>query len=220
MVLISIVKNFTFEEKKKRNYFRREFSSNTRNFYNLFDALLNIMQKEGYKILKEERDSNKLLFSKNRFDQYWIELSNNQSPNLYVVEVWKKTTSLSLHLSEWLAQTFLRMKRGLWVLLLLILSIIIPTYFLIRPNSSNVRILGIVIFSVGLGSVFIYIGLYNLYRKRKRCRKEYIEKLLDKIIALISVFTDDLLDELRCWKCFKSVHKDNKKCPNCGSKLK
>ncbi|MCK4844895.1 MAG: hypothetical protein KAS95_04420, partial [Candidatus Heimdallarchaeota archaeon] len=209
-----------FEEKKKRNYFRREFSSNTRNFSTLFDALINIIQKEGYSILKDDRDSNKLLFSKNRFNQYWIELSDNNSPNLYEVEVWKKTTSLSLHLSEWFTQTFLRMKRGLWVLLLLIISIIIPTYFLIRSNSSNVRVLGIVIFSIGLGSVFIYTGLNNLYRKRKRSRKEYIEKFLDKIIALISVFTDDLEDELRCWKCFQSVHKDNKKCPNCGSKLK
>ncbi len=214
------MKNFAFEEKKKRNYFKREFSSKTRNFLNLFDSLIEVMQKEGYKILKDERDSNKLLFSKNRFNQHWIELSDKQSLNLYDIEVWKKTTSLSLHLSEWLTQTFLRMKRGLWVLLLLIPSIIIPTYFSIRSNSSYVRILGIVIASVGLGSVFIYTGLNNLYKKRKRCRKEYIEKLLDKIIALISVFTDDLRDELRCWKCFQSVHKDNKKCPNCGSKLK
>lgn len=220
MVLISFVKNFAFEEKKKKNYFKREFSSNTRNFCNLFDALINIIQKEGYKILKDDRDSNKLLFSKNRFNQYWIELSDKHSPNLYEVEVWKKTTSLSLHLSEWLTQTFLRMKRGLWVLLLLIISIIIPTYFLVRSNSSNVRILGIVVFSIGLGSIFIYTVLNNLYRKRKKSRKEYIEKFLDKIIALISIFTDDLLDELRCWKCFQSVHKDNKKCPNCDSKLK
>ena len=219
MVLISFVKDFTFEEKKKRNYFKREFSSNTRNLCDL-NSLIRIMQKEGYKILKDEKDSNKLLFSINRFNQYWIELSESQSTNLYEVEVWKKTTSLSLHLSEWLTQPFLRMKRGLWVILLLISSIIIPTYLLTRTNSSNVRIFGIVIFSVGLGSVFIYTGLNNLFRKRKRCRKEYIEKLLDKIISLLSVFTDDLLDELRCWKCFQSVHKDNEKCPNCGSKLK